>query len=237
MSRALAATVGSLALTAASFAEQPVQWRAEDGGNGHWYQFVRFNGGVLYPFAKSFCEARGGHLVTIRSAAEHGFTCSILGALECWIGAEKVGDSWTWCTGETWDYGDQYFCSMVGGDRFQLYGCYCWNDTYDNDCCTGALIIEWDSDCNSDGIVDFGQILAGQLRDTNSDGVPDVCQPLSCAHADFNHDLSVDGSDLQVLLSQWGPASTTDYSDLNHDGRVDGDDLGLLLSFWGSCPN
>jgi hypothetical protein len=45
--------------------------------------------------------------------------------------------------------------------------------------CVGArvsAIIEWSADCNSDGIVDYGQILAGDLDDANSNGIPDCCE-------------------------------------------------------------
>jgi formylglycine-generating enzyme required for sulfatase activity len=43
----------------------------------------------------------------------------------------------------------------------------------------------------------------------------------------------VDGTDLGVLLGQWGGAGS---ADLNADGFVDGVDLGLLLAGWGACP-
>jgi formylglycine-generating enzyme required for sulfatase activity len=43
----------------------------------------------------------------------------------------------------------------------------------------------------------------------------------------------VDGTDLGVLLSQWGGAGS---ADLNADGFVDGVDLGVLLAGWGACP-
>ncbi len=39
-----------------------------------------------------------------------------------------------------------------------------------------ALLIEWDGDCNGDGIVDYGQILAGELGDANGNNVPDCCE-------------------------------------------------------------
>jgi hypothetical protein len=37
-------------------------------------------------------------------------------------------------------------------------------------------LVEWERDCNSDGIVDYGQILRGELEDLNSNGVPDICE-------------------------------------------------------------
>jgi hypothetical protein len=63
---------------------------------------------------------------------------------------------------------------------------------------------------------------------------PPACLP-SCVDADFTRDHWIDGADLAVLLSQWGPVTPVTVSDLNLDGAVDGIDLGLLLSFWGEC--
>jgi hypothetical protein len=50
-------------------------------------------------------------------------------------------------------------------------------------------------------------------------------------------DLSggVDGADLGVLLSSWGPAPAGASTDVNHDGVVDGADLGAMLANWGGC--
>ena len=39
-----------------------------------------------------------------------------------------------------------------------------------------GAIIEWSADCNGDGIVDYGQILRGELDDDNANGIPDVCE-------------------------------------------------------------
>ncbi len=50
---------------------------------------------------------------------------------------------------------------------------------------------------------------------------------------DLNADRVVDGTDLGVLLGQWGGSGS---ADLNVDGLVDGNDLGMLLGGWGSCP-
>jgi hypothetical protein len=36
--------------------------------------------------------------------------------------------------------------------------------------------VEWSADCNGDGIVDFGQILRGELDDDNANGIPDICE-------------------------------------------------------------
>ena len=39
-----------------------------------------------------------------------------------------------------------------------------------------GYLVEWSSDCNNDGIVDYGQILNGALADANANGVPDTCE-------------------------------------------------------------
>jgi hypothetical protein len=54
---------------------------------------------------------------------------------------------------------------------------------------------------------------------------------------DANSNRVVDGSDIGVLLNEWGASSPSTMADFNHDGQVNGADLGLLLSSWGPCPN
>lgn len=48
--------------------------------------------------------------------------------------------------------------------------------------------------------------------------------------ADLNGDGSVDGSDLAILLNQWGGSGN---ADLDGDGSVGGGDLAILLNAWG----
>jgi hypothetical protein len=54
--------------------------------------------------------------------------------------------------------------------------------------------------------------------------------------ADLNGDGVVDGADLLILLSEWGPCTGDCDADLNNDDVVDGADLLILLSAWGECP-
>ncbi len=57
-----------------------------------------------------------------------------------------------------------------------------------------------------------------------------------CA-GDLNLDGLVNGADLGLMLSSWGPCGTNCPYDINADGQVNGADLGLVLSAWGSCGN
>jgi hypothetical protein len=65
--------------------------------------------------------------------------------------------------------------------------------------------------------------------------IPAVPTTPNCVSSDIYRDYNVNGADLGILLSQWGPNTSLTESDLNSDGGVDGADLGLLLSFWGPC--
>jgi hypothetical protein len=105
--------------------------------------------------------------------------------------AEPAG-GWRWITAEVWDYAawpsyqpdnwcvesslQEHFLSIAGAG-LQANGA--WNDLPSSGCDNDPVIsyvIEWSADCNSDGIVDYGQILQGQLPDTNSNGIPDSCE-------------------------------------------------------------
>ena len=50
--------------------------------------------------------------------------------------------------------------------------------------------------------------------------------------ADLNGDRVVSGSDLGLLLGNWGGSG---IGDINNSGVVDGSDLGSLLGAWGNC--
>jgi formylglycine-generating enzyme required for sulfatase activity len=157
---------------------------------------------------------------------------------------------WRWTTDETfipgsltWMAGNPGCCGpdeyFLGINRVGHIG-----DLRDCPGLVGA-ILEWSADCNSDGIVDYGQILAGTLADTNANGVPDSCECAAnpglpaCCIGDIVADRVVNGADLGTLLAYWGPRTSGAFSiasDLNNDGRIDGSDLGILLAYWGACP-
>jgi len=52
--------------------------------------------------------------------------------------------------------------------------------------------------------------------------------------ADLDCSGAVDGADLGLLLSEWGPGNGP--GDLDGNGAVDGADLGALLARWGPVP-
>jgi hypothetical protein len=101
-----------------------------------------------------------------------------------------------------------------------------------------SIIIEYESDCNGDGIVDYGQILDGTYEDLDSNGVPDCCEsgtPCSqCELADISGDGTVSIQDVLMLIALWGPCDGC-IADLNIDGEVDVEDLLIVIGNWGPC--
>ena len=254
---ALATTINA-AMAAGALAGDAVQWRVEDGGNGHWYQFFETANPRTWQAARDWAYTTGGHLVTITTAQEQAFIISIAPAYEdesggqAWLGgyqdlnapdyAEPHG-GWRWITGEPMNYQPWVNAgqSSPGSDFLTLgrdfLGRFGWNDIW-TDYFGGRkfCFVEHDTDCNNDGIVDFGQMRDGTLPDANSNGVPDCCESgKTCCIGDIYIDGRINGADLGIVLSEWGPVTPTTNSDLDGNGRVDGADLGLLLSHWGPC--
>ena len=219
----------------------PVQWRSEDGGNGHWYKRNSIPDGGSFDSIRQLATASGGDLASIHSAAQDRFVQSIAMPYS-WNNGALIGTrtppgctNFAWSDGTPWDFTNwgsgQPNCKVGDGVGYYEDG---WHDLYDFD--VASFITEWSADCNNDNIVDYGQILQGQLVDANTNGIPDICEQPTCRDADLFRDLNVNGADLGILLSQWGPNAQFTVSDINKDGFVNGADLGLLLSFWGACP-
>lgn len=154
--------------------------------NGHTYQ--RFEDGMDWNDAKSYCEQSGGHLVTITSAEEQQVVQKLVSygsQNQYWLGGYKNGD-WTWVTGETWDYtywaigmpdnhdGNEGYLQMYripNPHRYNKDDAYKWNDiTADNHIAgeedfftteQSGFICEWDAN--------FASLYTDVLSDNGSD--------------------------------------------------------------------
>ncbi len=243
----------------------PVQWKVSDGGNGHWYQALKSETPLTWSHALDRAASMGGHLATFESNGEFLAVVSpIVTNINLWVQetwwrgpwigayqdhtatdfAEPSG-GWRWITGIS--VAPSFLSSFGYGNPNNYPCCEDYLQIGENPLEAGvndvpeyatavALIIEWDADCNNDGLVDLGQILNGTLPDTNTNNIPDCCEPgNSCCVGDIYVNHIVDGGDLGVLLSEWGVVTPTTRSDLNRDGFVDGADLGRLLANWGPC--
>jgi hypothetical protein len=182
-SRTLACVLGVALIAGVATAQstQAVEWKVSEGGNGHWYGLLGRGG--CWSSRKLQAEGLRGHLATVTSSGEMYFVQSIAPSY-FYLGGYRLypippGDpqnGWRWvtqelvpmdlrCTGEPpanelW---------ITGGPEAN-----CLGDS--DECANYWYIIEWDADCNGDGIVDYGQILRGELEDLNSNGVPDICE-------------------------------------------------------------
>ena len=256
MKKLIAIGVVSTAISASAMAQNAVQWRVEDGGNGHWYQLRRLAVNHCWTQARNMCEADGGHLATITSASENNLLRSLTiendpGGLEGgpYIGGTCVGLPWGqfyWITGEPFVYTNWFGSAPNGsqGETEQYLHFWRWSDLGWNDAgdCGGLMfshLIEYSADCNNDGIVDYGQIRTGEYADANANNIPDCCEystPCDCA-ADIIQDNAINGVDLAAIMNAWGTnGGKIPRCDVDGSGIVDGSDLTIVLDAWGPCP-
>jgi len=239
MNNLIVSSVLVLVASSAAHAQQAVQWKVSDGGNGHWYQFVRVAGTINWPSARNAALAANGDLAVIDSPQLTAFLDVYYPAATnaCFIGCQRTADTWRWVNGQPVSWTNWCSCGQPSGDGpvVEIWSGGVWNDVSTAEARQGYLV-EWSTDCNNDAIVDHGQILDGSVTDVNDDGVPDSCQA-PCTLADLTDDGMVDGSDLSALLSDWGAeAVEASRADINADHEVNGVDLALVLGGWGPCP-
>lgn len=184
-----AATVAiPLALSANASAQQgaAVQWRVEDGGNGHWYAIGEPT--QRHVDAVAAATASGGLLTSLETQKEQDWVLVLGGFPEgnqgAWIGLIEAASGWGWMSGaplggNTWLPGNP--CGACDEPVGMLFRNSQWGtglaDTALVACCTPypRPIIEWSADCNNDGIVDYGQVLDGAFPDQDQNNVPDCC--------------------------------------------------------------
>ena len=182
----------------------PVEWRLEDGGNGHWYQTRIEPGSMSWDAARDSALSIGGHLVTITSNPENALVKRVAGKSTAftsfvgpWLGGHQVSSApdfsepaggWRWVTGEPWFSvwaGDEPNNGGTGEDFLCLAGTaplfadMNWNDFGPHYWVQpNSYVTEWSADCNADGKNDYGQVLRGELADSDGDGIPDGCDEL-----------------------------------------------------------
>ncbi|MEC8734017.1 MAG: lectin-like protein [Planctomycetota bacterium] len=196
-------------------------WPVSEGGNGNEYEGFALPVPMTSPEAILYAEERGGHLVTITSAAEGVMLrnnvlpnvyvdSGIAIGLVQQPGSVEPDGGWQWVTGEplvytNWDVNEPNNAGNPGSEDYgQIYGDGAWNDA-SGEALINGIIIEYESQ----------PILPG----------------------DFNGDNAVNGADLTQLLANWGPCDEGDGTvvciyDIDGNGAVAGGDLALLLSAW-----
>ena len=195
-------------MTATAVAQDAVQWRVEDGGNGHWYQLETTVGVADFEAMQEVAESQGGYLTAITSLAESEFIAlnvvadksSGRGALIGAFSTDPANQVWAWVNGEPWGftnwYGGEpkevedlaYVLKPSQGGPTGSWDDTTWGSQYER------AIIEWSADCNGDGIVDYGQILDGTLADEDGNGVPDCCEDESTCLAPVQWEVEDGGN-------------------------------------------
>jgi len=250
MNRELACVMAAMAMAGGAMAQDAVQWRIEDGGNGHWYALLPVP--QTWQQARQWCEDHGGHLATVTTLTESALVSSISLTPHTWLGgfqdaladdfSEPAG-GWRWITGEPWTF------TVWNAAEPNNYppGQENWLATHNNQqswadlpsAWTLPFVVEFEADCDGDGVVDFGQIRDGSLADANANNIPDCCEAgQSCAPcpADIVQDNAVNGVDLAAVINAWGTdGGKLPRSDVDGNGIVDGADLAQVLGAWGPC--
>ena len=231
------------------------EWPVADGGNGHWYEIVFNPLAADWTTAAQRSLERAGHLATVTTEEEGAFLYPLIAAYCAYGGwrpflggyqdpdAPEPGGGWYWVTEESftyqfWDCWDcqEGRCQPDDTSGFDDYLHFEWCPDRRTEFLMGdgpndhgppdAYVVEWDADCNGDGLVDFGQIIRGELVDSNTNGVPDGCECI----ADFNEDGVVNTLDVLAFLNAWARGEAR--ADLNGDGRVNTQDVLAFLNRW-----
>ncbi len=231
----------SLVIGSTALAQDAVEWRVADGGNGHWYSFSPTH--VYWEIARTAALLRGGDFACVGGEAENSFLRNLVPIGDIgYLGAIRTANGWQWVSGEAWGYTSWNPGEPNGSSLGQVIWLEResggWNDHPQIADIQGALV-EYSADCNNDGIVDYGQIRTGDLNDLNANNIPDCCEQSTncdpCA-ADVDQSGAVNGVDLAGLLNNWGTSGGKQpRSDIDGSGIVDAEDLTYLLDAWGAC--
>ncbi len=145
-----------------------IEWREEDGGNGHFYEAILSPTRVTWEQARDLAVTLGGHLVTLTSSAEDSFVFSLIANRpELWqsnsFGGPWLGgfqpnptgtapdQGWVWVTGEAWSFtnwasgepGDQGWQGGVESYLQYRDASGGWNDFTNDGNSTYSFIVEY----------------------------------------------------------------------------------------------
>lgn len=213
--RARHVVLAGLALTLAfpQVAEaEPVQWPSASGGNDHWYEAVRVEGGVSWSSANVRARGRSGYLVTISSEQEDDFVAALVADPGFWLpqgpgavwsgglqrtGSAEPSDGFEWVTPEplvyaNWGPGEPNDAAGVE-HRIAIYGPIpsdppllgLWNDD-SADALLAGYVVEWEGepDENSTLLVPDHTAFQGRLLDALGEA---LTGPVDIAVAIYDH--------------------------------------------------
>jgi len=172
-----------------------VQWRVEDGGNGHWYVVINVSSRINWNEAKAQSIIQGGFLATLTSQGENNFVANLVhnNGINAFLGGFQIDPSspanigWAWVTGEQWSYtnwseGEPNDQGSPNESFLEMWGNTKWNDVpvEGSGYSEMAYVVEWNNkqelDCNGNNNPDSCDIASGNSRDVNLNGIPDECE-------------------------------------------------------------
>jgi len=164
----------------------PIKWAVGDGGNGHSYEVVVVDGGILWNDAKVAAESAGGYLAVVTSTEESDFIYGLadpidevwdssgINTLGPWLGGYQIQEGawpWAWVTGETWSdtFADENWGSSQpsgNGDFLNIYGGgnshgKQWNDYSDS---VPGYVVEYVPEPGTIGLLTVGGLALMRRR-------------------------------------------------------------------------
>ena len=195
---AVVAAWGVLAAGGAAHAQEAVQWRVEDGGNGHWYGTAAAN---TWDGALAAASSRGAHLASLTSADENDFARQVFllaGRDRGYIGLGQISNQsapdigWYWTTGEPFQWANWRCFSSELGCAPEDTPCYSepWG-VEDNQANCAAIEASglWDdieTDIRCDASAASITAVLEWSADCNGDGIVDYGQILDGTLEDAN---------------------------------------------------
>jgi hypothetical protein len=227
-------------------AQDAVQWRVEDGGNGHWYEGLRYSAqGVSWSRAREDAILLGAELVSFVSAAETSWVFSsvvsheLMWNIDCgpWVGGYQLPESaepsggWTWVDGSPasntfdWAVGQPDDARNCGGNNNRLHywrqGSLLPRNTI-ADAPDAASFT-----CDQGYVGTFRTAVIEWSADCNGDGIVDYGQIRDGTFPDVNTNGVPD-------CCEPGESCTPCPGDVTNGGTVDAADLSILLAAWGT---
>ena len=175
------------AVTAPAAFAQAVQWRVEDGGNGHWYAIIDRGVSDQYGLQASIAAQFGARIAALGTEGEYDAVLQLLAKQMAMLptGAAVLLNCIGYCFGD---------CAAYWHDRSALTTNWSEGEPSTPDFFVCALdpptqllrsrstssgfrwvMWEWSEDCDASGVVDFGEIRDGLLPDADGNHVPDQC--------------------------------------------------------------
>jgi len=186
--------------------EGPLWWRSPL--NDHWYALTTVGS---WSEAEARAELWGGHLATVRSAAEDVWLGQTFAGRDLFIGYHDSAQEGTfeWTSGEAlgyegWRPGQPDDQPLPGADHALRQGAsgYWW-DVSDTATAMGAVEVVSD-DCNQNGVPDVYELALGLAVDWNGDGVLDECvSPNYC-------EATINSSGLEAVIGVLGSPRIAD---------------------------